>query len=487
MGLPPLIKGVQLVAGVLAACDPKVYKRDDDDSRERYREHPAERLLNRRPYGNLPPFVFRNWLWQTAILHGNAYGYIQRVNGEPFALIPVHPSQVEPAWVYGLGPSVQVGYFVKSADPSSTAEPVYVDGSDMLHFRNLITTDYGYFGKGVIDLAKEFLGQAIATQKFASLYFKNNGSLGAVTIELPQADGMKTAQVEDYTKAVKRAYGNLDKAHDVMVLAHGAKMNRSPVNAEETQLVGLRELNDIAVGQLLGLNANKINSKIGSGYNSNIEMNAALFSDLFNLHLVNGEHEMNLKLLRLDEYEGGGAYLEFDRQTLLEGNPIQAREGIVFLVEHNMMSVEAGRKKLNLPEDDGGTYMMSNGTQIVGQEPEPAPELPESLSPGTMPTEEKQPENEVEEEDDNEAVRGIVQASLGRLIERVRKQEPATRSELVTRNRRVFAEALPGKGDWVERFLSDLGEEIEASLPEQRSAVFDRLDIEKLTEELWKA
>ena len=95
---------LRVLADGIAQVPLKVYREKADGSKELAKDHPAYRLLSRRPNEWMTSFEFRQVMMFHAALLGNGCAYIGRIRGVPKELIPLVPGSyaIEQASDYTL-------------------------------------------------------------------------------------------------------------------------------------------------------------------------------------------------------------------------------------------------------------------------------------------------------------------------------------------------------------------------------------------------
>jgi len=111
LGYSPWWKGVSLISGDVAKLPLMVHKREGE-GKARATEHPAFRLLRRRPNPYMTAFVFLQTLTAHVVTRGNGYAFIDRNESDatPLALLPLSPDDCYPLRENGrLWYAVKVG------------------------------------------------------------------------------------------------------------------------------------------------------------------------------------------------------------------------------------------------------------------------------------------------------------------------------------------------------------------------------------------
>lgn len=407
--VPALVQGIELIASKVAQQKIHVYRRASDGSRERFRNHPAEKLIALRPSKLHTPAQFFFTLVAHAVWSGNGYAYIRRVGSKPVSLVILDPDCVTPVIDYVVDPGGETLSYVYNA-PNVAGPGVVISDYEMIHLRGKGWEDNGYVGTSLVERAKEAIGLAQASIKMASRYYRRNGDIGSVVIECAEKDsfgGPKgIEQQQQLIESVKQAFDN----SGVVVMAGGRKLVRQPVTAEESQFLQSREASRVDMASLLGLPANKLNVNLGTSYSS-LEMNErAVLSDCYGWWLTKLEQELSLKLLDTSEFESGNVYIEFGRDNLIAMTEKETMEVDREKLNNGMMSERQFAEKYNLPFDrdlkDGWrignwkyqTVMPGEEEEVAELEIIPPPGLPAPEQETPEPTEEEQTNQEEENE-----------------------------------------------------------------------------------------
>jgi len=86
MGYPPLWRAVNLIANSVAGLPFDVFRRQRDGGKRVDYRHPAQALLDRSASQFVNAYTFRRTMTTLALLHGNSYASIDRVEGRPVSL-----------------------------------------------------------------------------------------------------------------------------------------------------------------------------------------------------------------------------------------------------------------------------------------------------------------------------------------------------------------------------------------------------------------
>jgi len=149
----------------------KLYQGLDNGGRMAAKQHPLYKLLWRRPNDWQTSFEFRETLMYHAVLTGNGYAYISRDGeGVPLELLPLVPTRVTPK----QDQKANVTYEVRDA----YGQVITLQREDMFHLRG--PSWDSVHGMEVIQLAREAVGLAIATEESQAHLHKNGVSSSGV-------------------------------------------------------------------------------------------------------------------------------------------------------------------------------------------------------------------------------------------------------------------------------------------------------------------
>lgn len=201
----------RVLANGISQIPLKVYREGEDGSKVPAKDHPAYRLLWRRPNDWMTSFEFRQCMMLHAVLHGNAYAYIGR-GGRGRVLQELIPL---------------VGKVVvkQASDWSLTYEVTDKSGvaavlprESVLHLRG--PSWNGVAGMDAIHVAREAIGLAIATEEAHAALHANGARPGGMI----SFDTMLSIEAKEALKASAMAQlGGIKNAFRTMVLDNGAK------------------------------------------------------------------------------------------------------------------------------------------------------------------------------------------------------------------------------------------------------------------------
>ena len=178
---------LRVLADGIAQVPLKVDREKADGSTELAKDHPAYRLLSRRPNDWMTSFEFRQVMMFHAALLGNGCAYIGRIRGVPRELIPLVPGSytIEQASDYTLT------YRLTGPNGLTTVLP----REDVFHLRGPSWT--GAAGLDALQVAREAVGLAIATEETHSALHANGTQPGGVLSVKSSLDDAARARLKE--------------------------------------------------------------------------------------------------------------------------------------------------------------------------------------------------------------------------------------------------------------------------------------------------
>jgi HK97 family phage portal protein len=301
----PIWRGVNLISGDVAKLPCEVFAREGEGKR-RAMEHPAYRLLRRKPNREMKSFDFKKLIIAQAVLHGNGMAYIDRLgSGRPTQLIPLRPSSCNAVRVNG-----QLWYVINVAGENRKIEP-----ENVFHVKGLSID--GLMGYSLVDKARESLGLGMAARDYGSRFFKNNARPSAV---LQHPKSLTEAAAKRLRESWNEIHAGLNNSHKIAILEEGMTLNPFSINARDSQLLETRQFEVREVANWLGIPPHKLGDSSRTAYNSLEQENQSYLDEALDPWLVAFEEEAFEKLLTEEEKAKDTHTVEFKRQALLRAD-----------------------------------------------------------------------------------------------------------------------------------------------------------------------
>jgi len=185
-------------------------------------DHPAYRLLKRKPNGWQTPYEFKSQMQVNVLVHGNAYARVIWSRGRPIALIPMDPL----ATAASLGADWQMSYVYTRPDGGT----VTLGANEVLHLRDLSAD--GVLGMSRMKLARGALGLASDAERAASRVFRT-GVMAGGAIQVPKA--LSDTAYARMRQSLETDYSGAENAQKWMLLEEGAVSNPFPITSAASQ------------------------------------------------------------------------------------------------------------------------------------------------------------------------------------------------------------------------------------------------------------
>ena len=349
---------VDIISSQVAVRPRILYRRLDDDSRERAKTHGVYRLLHDEPNRNMTPFVF----WQTLMYHtlvwGNGYAEIEYDNAlRPIGLWPIVPGTITPKIENGSLRYVQ-------PNGGATLLP-----EDVLHVPGLGCD--GLQGYSVLTMARQSLGLGMAAERYGSGFFGNGAWPGLVLQHPGRLPDDDRARIK---ASLNDEHQGAGQAHKAMIIEQGMTVEKVGIPPEDAQFLETREFQVVEVARWFNLPPSKLKHRTGERPGGNIETEQIEFeTDTLLPWFVRVEQECSRKLI--PRSQRSTYYAEHLMDSRSRAIPTAVRYQAYGLGRQwGFMSVNDIRRSENMNDigKDGDRYLEPVNMVEAGTEP-PAP------------------------------------------------------------------------------------------------------------------
>jgi len=222
-------RGTSLIAGSLGMLPLSLMRRKADGTTEKATDHPLYSIFKLDPLGNgaMTPSEFKSYMQMAALLDGNVYARVVRLDGEIQALVPFPRKSVSKEW---SGGTLRFKYQPKSGSPE------YLNAEDVFHFRAPVSLD-GLNGLGLLDVAADTIGLAhLAEKAMANLLSRGVMAGGALQIK----DELSDEAYARLKESLRDDYSGPEGVDQWMLLEGGMEPKPFSGSARDSQLVELR-------------------------------------------------------------------------------------------------------------------------------------------------------------------------------------------------------------------------------------------------------
>jgi HK97 family phage portal protein len=297
-------------------------------------------------------FDFKRVMQSYVELFGNAHAEVQRNRlGDVVGLWPIPP------WLVTKkrdGESRKIYYEVRTPDG-----PAILRDDQVFHLRGI---GNGLAGFRPVELAKNAIGLAVATEEFGSKFFAN----GATSSGIAEYPGKLSKQaLDDFKKTFSETYAGLGNAHRILFLEQGLKFHEMTVPNEASQFMETRSFQALEVCRFFGVPPHKIGILDRATF-SNIEHQGIEYvTDCIEPRCVQWEQEIRRVLLQGKEQQS--CFAKFNLSTLLRGD-VKSRGAYYNMLRQNGVLSANDIRELEdmtpISEDEGGDRYLVNGNMI---------------------------------------------------------------------------------------------------------------------------
>lgn len=258
LALTALSCGIRVISETLASLPCNLLEQQDYRTTRKATSHPLWPLVHDQPNDEQDVMLYMDSQVSAQVGWGNAYAEIQRNTiGEIVALWPIHPSRIPNSHILrnprdpGDWQDVTVGqpgelvYYVRSDDGTCTP----IAASDMLHVPGVLSRN-GITGRSIVQLGRNAIGIAMATEEHAGAFFKN-GANPNIALKHPKTVGKETA--DRLRASWQSVFGGVKNHYKALLLEEGMDAVPFTMSPENSQLVLSRQFSVTEIARLLRL------------------------------------------------------------------------------------------------------------------------------------------------------------------------------------------------------------------------------------------
>jgi len=339
---------VRVLAESVAFLPLHVYRRLSPRGKERAPDHSLYPILHLKPNGEMTSFELREVLMGHLALWGNAYAEIQ-INGagEVIGLWPLRPDKMQVGRADGV-----LEYAYTLPKPDKNGKPGYRFRPDqVLHLRGLGFN--GIVGFSPIQLARQAIGLALATEEFGARFF-GNGAVPGVVLQHP---GQLSDQAHRRLReSWEKRHQGLSASHRVAVLEEGLTIQEIGVPPDAAQFLATRKFQRTEIASLYRVPPHMIGDLERATF-SNIEQQSLDFvQNTLGPWLVRWEQAIDTRLLSsADQLK---YFAQFLVDGLLRGDTAARFAAYSIGRQNGWLSANDVREMENLNPIEGGDLYM---------------------------------------------------------------------------------------------------------------------------------
>jgi HK97 family phage portal protein len=468
MSVSAFYAGVRLISETLGALPVFMYQRTPR-GKKRVPNHPLHDTLHDQPNPFQTAQEWKEMMAAHSIMRGE--GFSRKVPGDAgdnsFRLIPLNPSRV----VMRMTGEDRIVYTWTRAN----GEKVPLLDNEV--FRVRAFSD-GVRGLGVVGLARETLGLALAEQEHGARFFSNSASpAGAIRHPL----NVSADAQERFEEHWKRTYSGVENANSILVLEEGMEWQALGISNEDSQFLESRKFEVVEIARWLRLPPHML-GHMDNAIKANVEEQSRSFL-LFSLFpwVKRFEHAFRRDLIVAKKT----FFAEFNLDALMRADFKTRMASYQIAINNGIFSPNEVRELENRNSYRGGDeFFMPMNMRRVGRSdggeppdmelfPAPAP----SAEPVAAPAESSDDSSRARSliaGTEHQYVLGVMDRALALLPEQARISNPPPASERlhaivesaadrivhkeimrITEKAPAYASNSKGWRKWVKTFYSD--------------------------------
>lgn len=362
MQISAVFSAIRLIAESAGSLPLHVYRRTDDELRERERGHRVARLL-RDPNEAMTGQELREATLTSLAGWGNAYWLIERANsGAPTGIWPLKPERMKVTRDGNRG----LVYTYTTEGGEITYRP-----GEVAHFKGFGTD--GIVGLSPLGMMRESLGLAVAAEEYAGAFFGNGGRPSAV---LTFDQFLREEQRKAAKSMVSAMANGAETAHKAWVLEGGVKYQSISIPPEDAQMLQTRSFQIQEIARIFRVPPHLLmDSEKSTSWGSGLEQqNLAFLTYTLRPYLVRMEQVMARALFSAAERET--MTIEHSVEGLLRADSKARADFYSVMVQNGLMTRNEVRAKENWQPMAGGDVLTAQVNlaplEKLG-EPEPDP------------------------------------------------------------------------------------------------------------------
>lgn len=297
-------------------------------------------LLNSRPNAVTDSFHLKFALMANLLLNGNSYAEIDDPE-EPTEITFIKNSSMT---VKQDEDTQELIYEVTNSQNKSRR----IKADHILHFKYF--TQDGVTGVSPLMSLKDELSLQKAGNKTLNNFYQNGiNSNGILTVHKSDLDVEAKNNIRDKFEKVNAGSQNSSKT---IVLDSSMEYQPLEVNADVLKLVNSNDWSSKQIAKVFGLSTYQLG--VEEDHSSVVQTNEMYINSTLNHYFSVFSSELGFKLLRGDQKHNFG----FNTDGLFNTNPQTSLKSVVQAVQGSLLTINEGRKKLNLPEMEGGDQLL---------------------------------------------------------------------------------------------------------------------------------
>jgi len=327
---------VAAISETIASLPLILYRRTDDDGRERASNHPLYRVLHDQANDLQTALEFREQMQAMTLLRGNAHAEIIRDNGgQVTALMPLLPGTVT---------TLQLDNGRIAYDVTDTKGRVRrLLRHEVLHLKH--RSNNGLVGVSPITASRETFELALSEREHGNSTYENGTKLSGI---LNFKNSVGPQKLEEIREAWHKKYAGGGNTGRVAVLQGDADYKPLSMSMEDAQWIEARQFSVEEIARLFRVPPTIIGDLRHGNYSNSVEMNRVFVVHTLRRHMTMWEQAISSSLLT-----PAGRQLYFAEHSvegLLRGDSSNRAEFYSKGIADGWLLIDEVRRLENLPK-----------------------------------------------------------------------------------------------------------------------------------------
>jgi len=397
MAISAFFCGINLIMGAIASMPCLLYRRTDEESRERYRDHPLYGVLHDQVNPYMTAHQWKRAMMGNVVMRGNAFSIMTR---DPYRGFTMGVERILDREQVSIERDKKTGrLFYEITYGPGEKETLTREGSPRFMFHLPGPGFNGITGFSLLTLARESLGLTAAMEQFGQQYF-GRGVHASGFLERPlEAPKLSTQEARNrLVQGIIEQYSGLSNQGKLVLLEEGTKFNRNTVPLEDAQFLASRTFQIQEVARWLNMSPSRLKDLSRATFSNIEQLQIMDLQDCFMPWASLFEAEIHLQLVEASIRDE--VFPEFLMDALLRADTVSQANALAIERQWGVTNADEWRAMKNRNPQKGGVgkkYLVPKNYTIadkIGEEPEapafqPTAPQPDEKPPGAETPEEK--------------------------------------------------------------------------------------------------
>lgn len=263
LGSAAYFSGINLIASTISTMQLNEFEKTDTEL-QIATESVTNYLVSDSPNDSMTDVTFKYLMQTWALSWGNGYAEIDREEGVPIGLEPIHPSQCRPEVPLDGPDKGELIYRIH--EPGY--EPRVIQPENMLHLMGHTLT--GYVGISPIEHARKTLSLTLAAEQFGASFFANGVTAsGFITHDMTLSEGA----AKRLQNRLQDDHGGPYQANKLILLDEGMKFAQATIPPEDAQFLQTRQFQVLEIARILRTPPHMLYDLTGATFNNVEQLN----------------------------------------------------------------------------------------------------------------------------------------------------------------------------------------------------------------------